>query len=127
MSYETSYDKIKNIINLKIFGGMDSMIAEEFDTEVHRLSREKNCKRVLYDFTDAVLTTFTSELLSYSKKLPQVIDPNSAILIAVLVTDAITKEQMEFFAKEANSSGMSIKVFDNKVDAIEWLNEQAKD
>lgn len=106
------------------YGEIDRSIGEEIITKARKLAAKNNCS-LLYDVREATLRVDFSRYFFTPRELNVLTEmPTRQVKVAILVPGGQVKEY-RFYETAAGNVGLSVNVFFDEVEAIEWLQGSA--
>ncbi len=118
MPEKVEYDAQTKLIRVRAWGAgtIEEWIASR--KQVVELHNEHGAEQLLVDARDQDSAPSTLDIFDFGSDWPP------RIRTAILVGER-TKEDVEFLETVAFNRGKQMRVFDNEVDALNWLREQA--
>jgi hypothetical protein len=120
MSYSFKISDDKQYILVKVVGEINRKIAFEMNVASHKFGREKGIKKYFIDLTESLNneSPFSSyDFANKDMKQSDQLDINAIVALYVDKDD----HSHDFFETAAVNAGLSVKLFRNKQDAINYL------
>ena len=122
MSYNISYIADDNLVLTEVTGILNKRDTLQFFEESLRTANENNCKKILFDTFDTVLTEYALGFVEIAKALPE-LGYDNTFKIAI-IHPATELDNSKLFQSTAKNAGLNIFMSSVIVNARKWINEQ---
>lgn len=118
MKISVVYDESLNCLIGKYVGIFEPKHVNAYGNEILKLAKIHRCKRFLNDLREAEFKFSITDL--YYASAEAIVGEFDRSWKRALVLKEKTKET-EFYEITANNKGLTLKIFDNYNEALEWL------
>ena len=122
MSYNISYMADDNLVFTEVTGVFNKREALKFFKKSLETARENNCKRILFDTFNAVLTEYALGFVEIAKALPG-LGYDNTFKIAI-IHPATELDNAKLFLSTTKNAGLNIFMSSVIANARKWINEQ---
>ena len=121
--YEIKLDKELCIVRLTVHGEVAKNIGEKIITQA-RTEAAKTHFNILCDVRQAKVKTILTDWYYLPRKL-DIYSKTLNVKTAILITPGQQEEEYKFFETVTHNLGLSIKIFLQEKDALDWLKKFA--
>jgi hypothetical protein len=118
LEYAVSYTETADIISVSAKGHLTSEKIIEVDAQVIKMATEKNCKRVLCDYTETRFVESILRIYENPDRKRAIGFPDTIRLATIYATD---EREHLFWETVCRNRGFDVRVFKKRDEASEWL------